>query len=50
MSSSTDEAKHGAHTYLRMHGEGCPAESDTGKLDNRAVVRYLLGYKYEGGD
>ena len=33
-----------------MHGEGCPAKSDTGKLDNRAVVRYLLGYKYEGGD
>jgi len=32
-----------------MRGEGRPAESDTGKLDDRAVVRYLLGYKYEGG-
>jgi len=32
-----------------MHGEGCPAESDTGKLDDCAAVRYLLGYKYEGG-
>ena len=32
-----------------MHGEGHPAKSDTGKLDNHAAVRYLLGYKYEGG-
>jgi len=32
-----------------MHGEGRPAESDTGKLDDHAAVRYLLGYKYEGG-
>jgi len=32
-----------------MHGEGRPAKSDTGKLDDRAVVRYLLGYKYKGG-
>jgi len=32
-----------------MCGEGHPAESDAGKLDDRAVVRYLLGYKYEGG-
>jgi len=35
--------------YLRMCGEGRPAKSDTGKLDNCAAVRYLLGYKYEGG-
>jgi len=33
-----------------MGGEGRPAESGTGKLDNCAAVRYLLGYKYEGGD
>jgi len=33
-----------------MRGEGCPAESGTGKLDDHAAVRYLLGYKYEGGD
>jgi len=33
-----------------MGGEGRPAKSDTGKLDDRAAVRYLLGYKYEGGD
>ena len=32
-----------------MRGEGRPAESDTGKLDDHAAVRYLLGYKYEGG-
>jgi len=32
-----------------MRGEGHPAKSDAGKLDGRAVVRYLLGYKYEGG-
>jgi len=36
--------------YLQMGGEGCPAKSGTGKLDNHAAVRYLLGYKYEGGD
>jgi len=36
--------------YLRMCGEGHPAKSGTGKLDDHAVVRYLLGYKYEGGD
>jgi len=35
--------------YLQMRGEGCPAESDTGRLDDHAAVRYLLGYKYEGG-
>ena len=33
-----------------MCGEGRPAESGTGKLDDCAAVRYLLGYKYEGGD
>jgi len=33
-----------------MCGEGRPVESDAGKLDSRAAVRYLLGYKYEGGD
>ena len=33
-----------------MGGEGRPAESGTGKLDDCAAVRYLLGYKYEGGD
>jgi len=33
-----------------MGGEGRPAESDAGKLDDHAAVRYLLGYKYEGGD
>jgi len=33
-----------------MHGEGRPAKSGAGKLDDRAAVRYLLGYKYEGGD
>jgi len=33
-----------------MCSEGRPVESDAGKLDGRAVVRYLLGYKYEGGD
>jgi len=33
-----------------MCGEGRPAESGAGKLDNCTVVRYLLGYKYEGGD
>jgi len=33
-----------------MCGEGCPAESGTGKLDNCAAVRYLPGYKYKGGD
>ena len=33
-----------------MCGEGHPVESDAGKLDGRAVVRYLLGYKYKGGD
>jgi len=33
-----------------MGGEGHPAESDTGKLDDHAAVRYLLGYKYKGGD
>jgi len=33
-----------------MHGEGHPAKLDAGKLDNCAAVRYLLGYKYEGGD
>jgi len=33
-----------------MGGEGRPAESDTCKLDDHAAVRYLLGYKYEGGD
>jgi len=32
-----------------MCGEGCPAKSDAGKLDNHAAVRYLLGYKYKGG-
>jgi len=32
-----------------MRGEGRPAKSDTGKLDDCAAVRYLLGYKYEGG-
>jgi len=36
--------------YLQMHGEGHPAKSDAGKLDDRAAVRYLLGYKYKGGD
>ena len=33
-----------------MCGEGRPVKSDAGKLDGRAVVRYLLGYKYKGGD
>jgi len=33
-----------------MRGEGHPAKSGAGKLDDRAAVRYLLGYKYEGGD
>jgi len=33
-----------------MCGEGRPVESDAGKLDSHAAVRYLLGYKYEGGD
>jgi len=33
-----------------MRGEGRPAKSGAGKLDDRAAVRYLLGYKYEGGD
>jgi len=33
-----------------MCGEGCPVKSDAGKLDGCAAVRYLLGYKYEGGD
>jgi len=33
-----------------MHGEGCPAKSDAGKLGYHAAVRYLLGYKYKGGD
>jgi len=33
-----------------MCGEGRPVKSDTGKLDGRAAVRYLLGYKCEGGD
>jgi len=32
-----------------MCGEGRPAKSDAGKLDDHAAVRYLLGYKYEGG-
>jgi len=36
--------------YLWMCGEGCPVESDAGKLDSHAAVRYLLGYKYKGGD
>ena len=33
-----------------MCGEGRPVKSDTGKLDGCAAVRYLLGYKYKGGD
>jgi len=33
-----------------MCGEGRPVKSDAGKLDSRAAVRYLLGYKYKGGD
>jgi len=32
-----------------MCGEGRPVESDAGKLDGCAAVRYLLGYKYKGG-
>jgi len=36
--------------YLQMGGEGHPAKSDTGKLDNCPAVRYLLGYKYKGSD
>jgi len=33
-----------------MCGEGHPVKSGAGKLDDHVAVRYLLGYKYEGGD
>jgi len=36
--------------YLWMCGEGRPVKSGASKLDDHAAVRYLLGYKYEGGD